>query len=192
MPLLVNSFLCESDADSIPYIYFTNSLASAGEDFVLCPGSVAELHATGGIQYLWSPAADVSDATLYNPTIQPFSSSTYAVEITDIFGCVILDSVFVEILEGDDCPKTYTAFSPNNDGVNDVWIIDGIEGVYNNQVVLYNRWGDVIRTFDNYDNLSTVWMGEDVNNDELPSGTYFFTIHSNGERLRSGWVQLVK
>lgn len=187
-----NSFSCESDADSIPYIFNTNILANAGEDFVLCAGSIAELNASGGITYLWSPAADVSDATIPNPTIQPFASTFYSVVITDILGCEIIDSVFVEILEGDDCPHTYSAFSPNNDGVNDTWIIDGIEGVFNNQVTIYNRWGDVIQRFDNYDNLSVVWAGNDSNNNDMPAGTYFFTIQSNGESVRSGWVQVVK
>ena len=54
----------------------------------------------------------------------------------------------------------YNVFSPNNDGVNDFWHIEGIELYPSNSVTVYSRWGDLLRTFTNYDNSNVIWDGK--------------------------------
>ncbi|MCB4806993.1 BspA family leucine-rich repeat surface protein [Tamlana sp. 62-3] len=76
-------------------------------------------------------------------------------------------------------------FSPNGDGLNDFWEINGIENSPNNVVNIYNRWGDLVFTIANYNNSSNVFRGEanrlkQLGAGKLPDGTYFFEIKVSG------------
>ena len=69
-------------------------------------------------------------------------------------------------------------FSPNGDGVNDVYVIRGIENYPNNTFVIFNRWGDKVYQANPYQNT---WDGNSttglrVGGDQLPIGTYFFVL----------------
>jgi gliding motility-associated-like protein len=74
-------------------------------------------------------------------------------------------------------------FSPDGDGVNDTFVIEGAEG-YNVTLTVYNRWGDLVYESKSYKNdwggLATrgIIVGE-----KLPDGTYFYAIGlDNGEK----------
>ncbi len=76
--------------------------------------------------------------------------------------------------------KVPTGFSPgNDDGVNDVFEIAGLEEFPNNELIIFNRWGDVVYQAAPYMND---WRGyNNVNGlklmgDELPEGTYFYIL----------------
>ncbi len=73
--------------------------------------------------------------------------------------------------------------SPNGDGINDLWIIRGIERFPINTIKIYNRWGDLIYEAQNYDNNAVVWAGE-INRglnlgQEASGGTYYYLIELN-------------
>ena len=77
-------------------------------------------------------------------------------------------------------------FSPNSDGVNDFWNIEGIEDHPNNTVSIYNRWGDLVFQIDDYNNTSNVFRGvankkTKMGAGKLPDGTYFFQFSISGE-----------
>ena len=80
-------------------------------------------------------------------------------------------------------------FSPDGDGLNDFWLIEGIEEHPQNTVIIYNRWGNKVFEVNNYNNFDTVFMGEanvmtSLGAGKLPEGTYFFEILStNNEGL---------
>jgi len=85
----------------------------------------------------------------------------------------------------------YTGFSPNGDGVNDGFTIRGIERIENNNVRIYNRWGNEVFDRDNYSN-DDQWKG-DWNNRDLPSGTYFYIIcDSQGNNIKTGYVHILR
>ena len=69
-------------------------------------------------------------------------------------------------------------FSPNGDGVNDLFVIRGIENYPKNRFTIFNRWGNKVFEASPYlntwDGRST--MGVRVGGDELPSGTYFYVL----------------
>ncbi len=83
----------------------------------------------------------------------------------------------------------YKGFTPNGDGHNDFWIIDGITNFATNSVYIYNRWGDLIWNADNYNNESVVWDGKNKKENELPDATYFYIIQAGG-KVYKGWVEL--
>ncbi|WP_400081437.1 gliding motility-associated C-terminal domain-containing protein [Winogradskyella sp. R77965] len=82
--------------------------------------------------------------------------------------------------------NTKYGFSPDGNGINDYWHIDGIENHPNNVVTIYNRWGDLVFQIRGYDNYARAFRGEankktNMGAGKLPSGTYFFHIIIDGE-----------
>jgi gliding motility-associated-like protein len=75
----------------------------------------------------------------------------------------------------------YEGISPNGDGLNDTWIIEGIEYYPNNVIKVFNRSGMKIYEEYGYDSRSKVWNGE-MNKgihigDVAPNGTYYYFIY---------------
>ena len=115
---------------------------------------------------------------------QGFEQPTYNFSITRAYDCE-------ELID-----ETANAFVPNSaDQYSNKWIIDLFFYEQNsvNTVTIFNRWGDVIKSIKNYDNISAYWDGTNTNDQPMPSGTYFFTIEVPSEQIRcSNWVQIVK
>jgi gliding motility-associated-like protein len=109
------------------------------------------------------------------------------------------DDPTIVILEG--CKLTiFNAVSPNGDGSNDIFYIQGIECYPNNTVEVYNRWGIKVYEVNNYDNISNVFKGYSdgrvtiSRNELLPTGTYFYIIKYvdlNGNGIdKSGYLYI--
>ena len=80
--------------------------------------------------------------------------------------------------------ESLNGISPDGDGINEFWVIEGIENYPNNTVVIYNRWGDLVFKIENYNNTSNVFNGDanrltGLGANTLPEGTYFFNIIIN-------------
>ncbi|WKN31504.1 tandem-95 repeat protein [Porifericola rhodea] len=94
----------------------------------------------------------------------------------------------------EDVIVVYKGFSPNQDGKNDVWWIDGIEDYPNNTVQIFNRWGNKIFEMKGYNNRDRAWtsdssLGLVLGNSQVPDGTYFYIIDlGNGEKARKGYI----
>jgi len=74
--------------------------ANAGMDTLICFGKQVQLHASGGLQYLWYPYQTLDDNTLQNPIASPISTTEYLVGVYDIKGCPkpAYDTVLVEVV----------------------------------------------------------------------------------------------
>ncbi|MNJ85101.1 hypothetical protein D3C87_25680 [compost metagenome] len=70
------------------------------------------------------------------------------------------------------------AFTPDGDGTNEVWVIEGIEKYPDNQLTIYNRWGNLVFTADRYLNTWGGTSNSDLNigGEQLPTGTYYYVI----------------
>ena len=81
------------------------------------------------------------------------------------------------------------AFTPNGDGINDVWYLRNAERYPQMEIRIYNRWGaEVFATTNGYDNN---WNGVYKDqSDPLPSSSYFYQIdlEADGEIDFQGWV----
>jgi gliding motility-associated-like protein len=69
----------------------------AGLPVTLCQGDTAQLNATGGQGYTWTPATGLSDPNIADPLAFPASTTTYTVIVTDSLGCSAVDSVTVTV-----------------------------------------------------------------------------------------------
>ena len=108
-------------------------------------------------------------------------SGTYLVSITDINGCVTLDSIYVEVFDDiNEVLDLVNTITPNGDGFNDLLVIKGLESFDANILTVYNRWGDIVFTADNYANE---WDGT-FRGEPLPAGSYYYVLRLwPGERV---------
>ncbi|WP_419212558.1 gliding motility-associated C-terminal domain-containing protein [Maribacter sp. X9] len=110
----------------------------------------------------------------------------------------IEDSEDTNPLEADDTKEEVTvektvipaeALTPNGDGVNDTWVVPGIENYPFNVVRIFNRWGHQVFETVTYKND---WEGfHKGNRERLPAGPYLFIIDlGDGSASIQGWVYL--
>ena len=71
--------------------------ANAGPDVIICTGASAQLNASGGATYSWSPAATLSNPSIANPVATPNFTTNYIVTVTGINNCVKNDTVKVTV-----------------------------------------------------------------------------------------------
>jgi gliding motility-associated-like protein len=90
--------------------------------------------------------------------------------------------------------RVYKGISPNGDGYNDLWIIDGIDQFPDNTIRVFDRWGKLVYSVDNYNNEDRVWDGNaNVGGGKiLPNGSYFYRIDVEGKEMLKGYVELLK
>lgn len=96
--------------------------------------------------------------------------------------------------EPEDCQLVfYNAFSPNGDGENDVWTIENVHlpEFAKNSVKIFNRWGQELVAFTDYDNVDNAWRGETNGGEALPAGTYFYIAEVAGV-VYKGYIELIK
>lgn len=79
-------------------------------------------------------------------------------------------------------------FSPNNDVVNDEFVIYGINDLFD--IKIYNRWGNLVFDQNPYENN---WNGENSNGKKLSEGQYFYILKNDQEQIKlNGSVMLVR
>ncbi|MBN4062079.1 gliding motility-associated C-terminal domain-containing protein [Bacteroidales bacterium AH-315-I05] len=129
----------------------------------------------------------ISDTTLL------LRKGTYTLYVTDLFGLTGIAIFSVDAEYREECElHIYTGITPNGDGQNDQWIIDGIIAYPNNEVMIFNRWGDKVWEGNGYDNLNVVWAGKNSNNAELPDGSYYYIVNVPELEVYKGWVQVTR
>ncbi len=146
-------------------IYGTN--AFAGNDTIAAAGQPVQLHATGGLSYTWSPANLLNDATSASPLATLQSTQTFTLKAFTPEGCESYDDVTVKIYKG---PDIYlpNAFTPNGDGLNDIFrgIPVGLQQL--DYIKVFNRWGQLIfNTADYRKGWDGNWLGQ-----KQPGGVY--------------------
>lgn len=88
----------------------------------------------------------------------------------------------------------YNALSPNGDGRNDTFYITNIDllpDAKENQVRIFNRDGALVWEVENYDNATRVFAGVSNDNQELPSGTYYYKVRITAtQTMLTGFIEL--
>ncbi|MFD1017125.1 GEVED domain-containing protein [Winogradskyella rapida] len=97
-------------------------------------------------------------------------------------GCT--NTVDIEVEEAESCifPE---GISPNNDGKNDTFDLSSFDV---SKLEIFNRYGTRVYFKNNYTNE---WHGQTDDGEELPVGTYFYTvIYEGGTKSKSAWVYI--
>jgi gliding motility-associated-like protein len=119
------------------------AVAFAGNDTVIVKNEPFQLHASGGIDYFWSPALGLSDAHSANPVAILQDDISYSLSITTAEGCKAEDVINIKVFKGSGI-LVPGAFTPDNDGLNDR-LRPRYIGIKTLQYFsIYNRWGQMI------------------------------------------------
>jgi len=163
-------------------IELTDSILCLDEDITLYANS----NVVGNAIYSWfGPNGQTSDAHylhLNNATFQ--DNGWYFLKLTDSNNCVNLDSSYILVENSSECFLIPEVVTPNNDGMNDVWHIQGLDLSMSHSIEIFNRWGNRIfnkTEFENdWDCRSNCGIIIDEKNGLVPTGTYFFILKSGG------------
>jgi gliding motility-associated-like protein len=160
-------------ADSVRMKYYSNIMTALGDLYTICDDDkeLVKLDAGEGFtQYKWTPTGDTTQWVIVGDV------GKYYVVVKDYRGCDGKDGTKVERR----CPVSVfypNAFTPNNDGLNDVYLPVGSE-VTEFQIRIYNAWGQKI--FESK-KIEEGWDGK-INGIPAPIGTYVYESVYSGYR----------
>lgn len=164
----------------------------AGPDQTIAYGSFVVLEATTVTPAItlisWMPPDFLDCTDCMQPTAAPAFNTTYYITITDADGCTAVDSVNVWVDLDFHVPN---AFTPNGDGLNDVFMIS-TDLLISYDIQIYNRWGELLFS------SSDVQVGWDGNVGGKPQeiGVYTYVINStttlNTRLVKTGTITLLR
>jgi gliding motility-associated-like protein len=168
----------------------------AGDDTAVVIGQPLQLNAvdvdgSGFTSYVWSPAQGLSDPNIADPTTVVTGDIVYTVEATTTSGCTATGRIAVVAATnvGLIVPN---AFTPNNDGHNDILKVLGFGIQSLKYFRVYNRWGQLVFASANE---STGWNGS-IGGQPAPGGTYVWMaagVDFNGRLMQGeGTVILIR
>ncbi|MGQ9847676.1 MAG: gliding motility-associated C-terminal domain-containing protein, partial [Bacteroidales bacterium] len=170
--------------------YEQPQVPDAGIDIKLTENQPIVLHASPpsagiGTWSVISGNAVFSDINNPTSTVSNFNEGINILRWTIVNGncSIVFDDVTIE-LKSIIVPE---GFSPNGDGVNDLFVIQGIEPDDMFKLTIFNRWGNVVYEKIPYRNE---WDGKDKNNNQLPDDTYFYILNKNNKVKASGYIIL--
>ena len=148
-----------------------------------CEGGVSgsvNVSVTGSspFSYQWSNGSNTQN--LLN-----VSAGNYGVTVTDANDCSSDANFNLQDGEGD-CLIVPTGFSPNGDNENDKWNIIGIEQFTNNQVQVFNRWGQTV--FES-NGTAVNWDGS-YQDKQLPVADYYFVVDLGNGQVFNGTLTI--
>lgn len=174
---IVQSANCPADTSTYQAINVLLSFTvSAGKDTTISLGQSITLNGSGSGSPLWSSSSSISNPNIFNPTTSPLFTSAYMLSVTDVNGCINSDTVMITVVIISTDVSVSTVFSPNGDGINDNWFIKNIAVYPENEVTIFNIYGNEVFHKKGYNND---WQGT-YNGNSLPDGTYFYIVKTDG------------
>jgi gliding motility-associated-like protein len=153
---------------------------------------------TGQINFTVGTNAALYDIE-YNSTIYPSDyifkglyAGNYHFSILKNDGC-IADAIDVTLVEEACNPVSFpTAFTPNQDGVNDIFRADPLSKATNYRIQIFNRWGEVMFATTN---VTEGWNG-DYKGKSVPTGIYYYiatyTTQENKSAMLKGSITVLR
>ena len=187
-----NKFGCGSLPVSKPVTINLSPVVDAGPSFAVFSGTTIRFNPTVNDSLLfafrWSPSfTGISHPDSLRPTLVVLQTQTYTLTASGPGNCIASDTMQVRVLSA---LKIVNAFSPNGDGINDVWILPGLEDYLQATVQIFDRYGRVVYNSTGY---PKPWDGK-LNGSPLPVGTYYYIIDTKTDFVKpfTGSVTILK
>ena len=165
-----------------------------GESVVLQP----QVASSSTLTFNWLPDSTLSCFDCMNPTASPQNSTTYYLAVTTDLGCSAEADVFV-LVRKDRAIYIPNSFSPNGDGINDVFMVYSKPNTVTNirSFRVFSRWGELLYEFYNFPPNEPIygWNGKH-REEEMNPAVFAYMVEvefvDGVEKLYKGDVQLVK
>tara|TARA_B100001758_G_scaffold105218_1_gene90109 strand:+ start:19737 stop:24971 length:5235 start_codon:yes stop_codon:yes gene_type:complete len=177
--------------DSISPMIASEPGVETGEHPIVLLGDNIELYSvpeggTSPYSYTWQWSNGSATNVSGEISDSPENSEWYHVMVEDAQGCLGFDSIYV--LVG---VLPYEAITPNGDGMNDTWMLEGMELYPDALIQIFNRWGGLV-----YESVGGTqyqpWDGTDQGK-ELSVGTYYYIIELNtGDDAQTGTITIIR
>ncbi|HIA05439.1 MAG TPA: gliding motility-associated C-terminal domain-containing protein [Flavobacteriales bacterium] len=140
--VIVSAGSCLADTDSIQITVLPLPNAQAGGDATIALGESFTLSGSGGTVYLWQPSTNLNCPNCQSTSASPNHTTTYILQVTDSNGCVTNDTIVI-VVDRNASLYVPDIFSPNGDGENDYFYVQG-KGIEILNMAIYDRWGDKV------------------------------------------------
>jgi len=198
--MATNKLGCGDTATHVVNVVPLPTAAPVSNPITIISGGSGQLNMnyTGPIvSYNWIPAQNLGCTNCPQPTASPQLTTNYRVNIQDRYGCKNSGDITVKVICNGQNFFIPNTFSPNGDGVNDVFYLRG-SGLFRvKSLMVFSRWGEVVfekREFPVNDALSG-WDGYYKGKKAKPD-VYVYQIEiicSNGETIKySGNIALIQ
>ncbi len=169
---------CFTDTANITVTVQPAPVVDAGVSTTIPAGTPYQLNASSGndvVKWSWSPPAYLSCTNCLAPIATPAQDEIYTLTVTNAAGCTAFDTVAVKLFCTDSRIYIPNAFTPDNDGINDLFSITGQGIRIINHLKIYNRWGELVFQHDNFmvGDKSGSWNGR-YKGELAPPGTYVY------------------
>jgi gliding motility-associated-like protein len=142
---------------------------------------------TENYSVLWNGPGNGMGST--NPTLIDLGPGLYRVQVQDANYCEVVDTAIL-VSDAMTCLNIPTAFTPNADGFNDQWRIEGMEYYPEATIRIFNRWGELVYETENY--FDRPWDGR-YKGKVVPVDSYHFIISfTNGNSEITGQVTVIR
>ena len=159
-------------------------ILSGGQRII--PASITTPNAAYNYKYKWTPSIGLSDDSIINPIASPEKDTEYTLTVSIDGYCDVSEQVLVKVLDQLSPPNS---FSPNGDGVNDVWNIASLDSYPSAEITVFNRSGQPVFLSKGY---LTPFDGT-FQNKLLPVGVYYYRISpNNGRKSISGSLTIIR
>lgn len=193
-------FHCFSETKDIPVKVYPIPAVDAGNDISIPSGGTADLMPTVSsdvTEVTWSPTGSIYRSTYPGISVKPRETTEYLVEVSNEGGCRARDQITVFVTCDGANVFIPNTFSPNHDGMNDVFYVRG-KGLFKiRSVRIFNRWGEMIfdRSEVTPNNMNEGWDGT-YKGRPLTPDVYVYAIEltceNNGSMLLKGNVALMR
>jgi gliding motility-associated-like protein len=187
---IVQNGTCSADTSVYAKIIVVQpSPVSAGNDITILKGQSTILNGVGNGTPIWSPSTGLDSINKFKPVATPNNSTLYILSVTDLHTCVGTDTVLVTINSAAFSGLVSNLFTPNGDGINDSWYIQDIQNYPDNEVFVYNIYGNLVYSKKGYTND---WQGT-FKGSPLPDGTYYYVLRfDNSDIISKGALDILK
>ncbi|HEU4472459.1 MAG TPA: gliding motility-associated C-terminal domain-containing protein [Flavisolibacter sp.] len=161
---------CSNTAQEVMIVYPKPVVRINSLPDPLCLGNSVTLEANGASDYVWSPSTGLSNANTDRPVLVIQQDGRYTVTGTDQRGCS--NTASVDVVVNNNCLEYFlpSGFTPNGDGLNDLFRVISFDTPKQFELHIFDRWGrEVFRSND----IQKGWNGL-AGDRQMPNGAYAY------------------
>lgn len=173
----ISTNVCPDESGQVTVTVAENPVIDLGPDLTVPAGTMVTIPTNASdnvVSYSWNPSKGLNCLSCPSPSFMADKDVIYQLTVKTNYGCEASDAISIRVLCNKDAVFIPNAFTPNNDGLNDIFYITGYGITKVKRLTIFDRWGKVVfekRDFDAGDPRNG-WNGR-IGNNQVTSTTVF-------------------